>query len=224
MTQGSASSELLPGQQIAQPASRVKEARAHGRLGRVRDERRLNATSAPRPRTARRPPAAAAAAGRAPPPAAPRAPAGRCPAPDRRAAPVDRAQPLERAQPALRRAPVPAHPLDRDAEEKRLQIDVAAKPPDGARERSEHVLHDVLGRRGIGEQPPRQHAHALMPAIERRRQRGQIAARRAADQRRSSLVDRRHAAGAAARPGEAVVPGAAAFIIRLYRRPSIEAR
>jgi hypothetical protein len=67
------------------------------------------------------------------------------------------------------------HPLDRDTEQEGLQIRVTPKSPCRPRKRREHILHDVLGGSGIGEQAPGQDPHTPVPAIERRCESGEIA-------------------------------------------------
>ena len=88
-----------------------------------------------------------------------------------RSDPVLAREARQRAASANRGPLMMARALDRDREQERLQIRIAAKPAHRPGKSREHVLHHVLGRRRVRQQAAREHAHALVPAVERARER-----------------------------------------------------
>ena len=108
--------------------------------------------------------------------------------------PIFQAESFQGPLASERRPPVAAHALDGNPQDERLQPGVAAEGSGRVGQGGEHVLHDILGGRVVGQQPPREHPHALVPAVERRGQDGQVA--RAQPDQQPSLPERRRAAGA----------------------------
>ena len=110
-------------------------------------------------------------------------------------------QAFHRTPAAKRGALVVPRSLHRDRQDERLDVDLAPEAADGADQRREYVLDDVLGARRIGQQPPREHAHAPMPPIERRRERIEATLAKSLDDRviGSALGRRRFRRGGRAR-------------------------
>jgi hypothetical protein len=92
------------------------------------------------------------------------------------------AEPVEGAPPPERRPAVAPHPLDRDAQHECLQARLTPERARRARQHREHVLHDVLGGGLVRQEAARQHADALVPPVERDRQRGHVAAAEPVDE------------------------------------------